>query len=80
MRYVNLKKRNTSKFQYQSKRLATVSVLLLALLAVVVVPLTSRANQYKVEKQNQIIDIADENLDNETIEQVNHLALDENDL
>ena len=80
MRYVNLKKRNTSKFQYQSKRLATVSVLLLAVLAVVVVPLTSRANQYKVEKQNQIIDIADENLDNETIEQVNHLALDENDL
>lgn len=80
MRYVNLKKRNTSKFQYQSRRLATVSVLLLAVLAVVVVPLTSRANQYKVEKQNQIIDIADENLDNETIEQVNHLALDENDL
>lgn len=80
MRFVNLKKRNTSKFQYQSKRLATVSVLALALLAVVVVPLTSKANQYKVEKENQIIDIADENLGNETIEQVNQLALNEIDL
>ena len=80
MRFVNLKKRNTSKFQYQSKRLATVSVLTLALLAVVVVPLTSKANQYKVEKENQIIDIADENLGNETIEQVNQLALNEIDL
>ena len=80
MRYINLKKRNTSKFQYQARRVATVSVLLLALLAVVVVPLTSKANQYRVEKQNQIIDIADENLGNDMIEQVNQLAFNDIDL
>lgn len=80
MRYVNLRKRNTLKLQYQSKRLATVSILLLALIAVVVVPLTSRANQYRVERENQIIDIADENLGNDTIEQVKQEAFNEQDL
>lgn len=65
MRYVNLKKRNTSKFQYVSKRLATVSLLCLALTAVIVVPLTNKVQRVQAENQNQVIDITDENLGND---------------
>ena len=46
MRYVNLNKRNTSKFQFVSKRLATISFACFALTAVIVVPLTSRVNEF----------------------------------
>ena len=65
MRYVNLKKRNTSKFQYVSKRLATVSLLCLALTAVIVVPLTNKVQRVQAKNQNQVIDITDENLGND---------------
>ena len=38
MRYVNLKKRNTSKFHFVTKRVASVSLVSLLFAAVVVVP------------------------------------------
>ena len=68
MRYVNLHKRNTSKFQYVSKRLATVSLLSLALLSVFVIPLTMKTSENKVDNNSQVIE---ENLGNEYIEVLN---------
>lgn len=72
MRYVNLKKKNTSKIQYVSKRLATVSLLCLALTAVIVVPLTNKVQQTQAENQRQINEIIDENLGNDYL-QVNNV-------
>ena len=76
MRYVNLKKKNTSKFQYVSKRLATVSLLCLALTAVIVVPLTNKVSRVQAENQNQVIDIKDENLGNDYMQVNNDEYLD----
>ena len=74
MRYVNLSKRNTSKFQYVSKRLATVSLLSLALLSVFVIPLTMKEiSSNKVENNGQVIE---ENLGNEYIEVLNQEVFD----
>lgn len=74
MRYVNLSKRNTSKFQYVSKRLATVSLLSLALLSVFVIPLTMKeTSSNKVENNGQVIE---ENLGNEYIEVLNQEVFD----
>ena len=80
MRYVNLKKRNTSKFQYVSKRLATVSLLCLALTAVIVVPLTNKVQRVQAENQNQVIDITDENLGNDFMKANQVDTLNEEDL
>ena len=80
MRYVNLKKRNTSKFQYVSKRLATVSLLCLALTAVIVVPLTNKVQRVQAENQNQVIDITDENLGNDFMKANQVYTLNEEDL
>ena len=61
MRYVNLKKRNTSKFQYVSKRMATASIFCLALTAVIVVPLTSNSkNNVEAINEYGIVDIAND--------------------
>ena len=77
MRYVNLSKRNTSKFQYVSKRLATVSLLSLALLSVFVIPLTMKETSgNKVENNGQVIE---ENLGNEYIEVLNQEVFNEID-
>lgn len=76
MRYVNLHKRNTSKFQYVSKRLATVSLLSLALLSVFVIPLTMKTSENKVDNNSQVIE---ENLGNEYIEVLNKEVFDEID-
>lgn len=77
MRYVNLSKRNTSKFQYVSKRLATVSLLSLALLSVFVIPLTMKeTSSNKVENNGQVIE---ENLGNEYIEVLNQEVFNEID-
>lgn len=68
MRYVNLRKRNTSKFHLISKRLASVSFICLTILAVVVVPLTAKANDVQMKENNAIIEIDNEYLGNDTIE------------
>lgn len=68
MRYVNLRKRNTSKFHFISKRLASVSFICLTILAVVVVPLTAKAYDVQMKENNAIIEIDNEYLGNDTIE------------
>lgn len=60
MRYANLYKRNTSKFHVTMKRLATVSVLSLALTSFVVLPLTNKASNYQASNNNQIAEIAND--------------------
>lgn len=67
MRYVNLKKRNTSKFNYVSKKVATLSLLSLAFLSVIVVPLTMKSDKEDVLNNNPIV-IETEDLGNEYIE------------
>ena len=67
MRYVNLKKRNTSKFNYVSKKVATLSLLSLAFLSVIVVPLTMKSDKEDVFKSNPIA-IEVEDLGNDYIE------------
>ena len=67
MRYVNLKKRNTSKFNYVSKKVATLSLLSLAFLSVIVVPLTMKSDKEDVLNNNLIV-IETEELGNEYIE------------
>jgi len=76
MRYVNLKKRNTSKFQFVAKRVASVSLLSLLFTAVVVIPLTTNDEFNTLTKPETVnIDdghIGDDNLemlDNKTFEQ-----------
>lgn len=71
MRYVNLKKRNTSKFQYVSKRLATISFACFALTAVIVVPLTSRVNELAKVNEPEIIDISNDYLNDGDVIVVN---------
>lgn len=65
MRYVNLKKKNISRIQYVWKRLATVSLVCVGLVAVIVVPLTNRFQQLQVKSQENINEIKDENLGND---------------
>lgn len=67
MRYVNLKKRNTSKFNYVSKKVATLSLLSLAFLSVIVVPLTMKSDKEDAFKGNPIA-IEVEDLGNDYIE------------
>lgn len=57
MRYVNLKKKNQSKFQYFTKRLATMTFCCFALSAVIVVPLTGKVNEVKAENEPEIVDV-----------------------
>lgn len=68
MRYVNLKKRNTSKFDYVAKRLATVSMLSLFLVSVIVIPLASKQQELQAENHLRISDITDENLEKDVVE------------
>ena len=68
MRYVNLKKRNTTKFQYISKRFATLSLLSLMFLSVIIVPLTVNSDKNNVLENNPITIIDDHDLGNDAIE------------
>lgn len=73
MRYVNLTKRNTSKFQIVMKRLASFSMLALIVTAVIVVPLTARSNNVQAtENKENVIEIDNEYLNDETIEVANN--------
>ena len=62
MRYVNLKKRNTSKISFVSKRLAAVSFACLALTAVIVVPLTSKQNEVRAINEPEVVEVTNEQL------------------
>lgn len=77
MRYVNLKKRNTSKFNYTSKRIATVSLLSLAFLSVIVVPLTINSDNNNMLDNNPVTIIDDHDLGNDTIEALEFDELNE---
>lgn len=77
MRYVNLKKRNTSRFQYISKRVATLSLLSLMFLSVIVVPLTVNSDENNVLENNPITIIDDHDLGNDTIEALEKDEVDE---
>lgn len=71
MRYVNLKKRNTSKTQYVSKRLAAVSFACLALTAVIVVPLTGKDENVRAVNEPEVVEIANDYLDNGDLTAIN---------
>ena len=73
MRYVNLHKRNTSKFHFIAKRVASVCAISLVALTLIVVPLTSKANDTNV-KNNDIVEFENEYLGNDTIKE-NIIAL-----
>ena len=74
MRYVNLKKRNTSKFQFVTKRLATASAICLFLTAVIVVPLTNKPNAVQAINNDIAIEAT---VDNEVIDTKAEITLDE---
>jgi hypothetical protein len=71
MRYVNLKKRNTSKTQYVSKRLAAVSFACLALTAVIVVPLTGKKENVRAVNEPEVVEIANDYFDNDVYTAIN---------
>lgn len=64
MRYVNLKKRNTTKSSYVSKRLAAVSFACLALTAVIVVPLTGKETKVNAVNEPEVVEIANDYYEN----------------
>ena len=68
MRYVNLKKRNTSKFHFVTKRVASVSLVSLLFAAVVVVPLITLDEGFNTLTKPEIVDIENDNLGNDQIE------------
>lgn len=68
MRYVNLKKRNTSKFHFVTKRVASVSLVSLLFAAVVVVPLITLDEGFNTLTKPEIVDIENDNLGNDHIE------------
>lgn len=80
MRYVNLKKRNTSKFHLLSKRVASVSLLTLSFLAVIVVPLSAKVNELQANNHNQVNNIDEVSLGNDYINVLNSSNLDESKL
>ena len=71
MRYVNLKKRNTSKFHFVTKRVASVSLVSLLFAAVVVVPLITLDEGFNTLTKPEIVDIENDNLGNDQIAVLN---------
>lgn len=76
MRYVNLKKRHTSKLASLTKRLAGVSIICLAITAVIVLPLTAKASDILAKQENQVIEIDNEYLGDDAIEVLNQTTFD----
>jgi len=60
MRYVNLKKRNISKFQYLTRRVAIVSAFTISIFALILVPMFTRFNKVNAVNENQVINIGEE--------------------
>lgn len=75
MRFVNLRKRNTSKFQYVAKKLTKISMFCLAIAAVVVVPLTANAYDAQAESQNDnnIIEVDNDYLGTDMVDVLDHM-------
>ena len=66
MRYVNLHKRNNSKFHFIAKRVALTSMFCIAIAAVIAVPLTARANNVQaLDNNNNIIEVDNDYLGND---------------
>lgn len=57
MRYVSLKKRNSTKSEFISKRLAAISFVCLAITAVIVVPLTGKDDRVKAVNEPEVVEI-----------------------
>ena len=68
MKYVNLKKRNTSKFHFVTKRVASVSLLSLLFTAVVVVPFTNFGNDYNTLTKPEVVKYEIDDLGNDHFE------------
>ena len=62
MRYVNLKKRNTNKVSFVSKRLAAISFACFALTAVIVVPLTGKEDKVRAINEPEVVEISNDQL------------------
>ena len=71
MRYVNLQKRNTSKFHFVTKRVASVSLVSLLFAAVVIVPLTTLDGGFDTLTKPEIVNVEYDNLGNDQIEVLN---------
>ena len=69
MRYVNLKKRNSTKSEFVSKRLAAISFVCLAITAVIVVPLTGKEDKVRAINEPAVVEI-----DNDYINEAEALA------
>ena len=57
MRYVSLKKRNSTKSEFVSKRLAAISFVCLAITAVIVVPLTGKDERVRAVNEPEVVEI-----------------------
>ena len=60
MRYVSLKKRNSTKSEFVSKRLAAISFVCLAITAVIVVPLTGKEEKVRAVNEPEVVEIAND--------------------
>ena len=69
MRYVSLKKRNSTKSEFVSKRLAAISFVCLAITAVIVVPLTGKEDKVRDINEPEVVEI-----DNDYINEAEALA------
>lgn len=69
MRYVSLKKRNSTKSEFVSKRLAAISFVCLAITAVIVVPLTGKEDKVRAINEPEVVEI-----DNDYINEAEALA------
>ena len=60
MRYVSLKKKNSTKSEFVSKRLAAISFVCLAITAVIVVPLTGKDEKVRAVNEPEVVEIAND--------------------
>ena len=60
MRYINLKKRNISKFQFLTRRVAIVSAFTLSIFAIIAFPISRRITRVEASNNNQIQNIGEE--------------------
>ena len=75
MRYVNLKKRNTSKFHYLAKHTAYMSFVRLIITAIVFVPMLTNEKNIKVKQEANDVLLIDE-IEDANVENSNDLELD----
>lgn len=71
MRYVSLKKRNSTKSEFISKRLAAISFVCLAITAVIVVPLTGKDDRVKAVNEPEVVEIDNDYLNDGEVIAIN---------